>query len=228
MVFGSAKSAVLGLFMLLAAIVTLVITPREHLGDSVKPIDLDAMVPQAFGPWRVDPTVLPLIAVEEITAVSDQIYAKVLNRTYINDRNERVMLTIAYGGNQSDSLRLHRPEVCYAVQGFTVSSPFDSNISVSERTLGVKRLVAQNGPRYEPITYWTVIGNRVVAGRIQRKLEQLKYGLTGVIPDGMLVRVSSIGRDETLAFKLHDVFIADLYAALGPEAMNHIMGEPSL
>jgi EpsI family protein len=81
--------------------------------------------------------------------------------------------------------------------------------------------------RYEPITYWIVIGRRVVSGRFQRKLEQLKYGLTGKIPDGMLVRVSSIGRDEARNLSRQDSFIRDLYGALDKGALERVMGDAS-
>ena len=30
------------------------------------------------------------------------------------------MLSIAYGKNQSDALQLHKPEICYPAQGFTL------------------------------------------------------------------------------------------------------------
>jgi len=56
--------------------------------------------------------------------------------------------------------------------------------------------------------YWIVIGRRVVSGRFQRKLEQLKYGLTGKIPDVMkpgifLARIHSYGISTGHSIKAH-------------------------
>jgi EpsI family protein len=38
----------------------------------------------------------------------------------INPQGYRIMLSIAYGKNQSDALQLHKPEICYPAQGFTL------------------------------------------------------------------------------------------------------------
>ena len=82
--------------------------------------------------------------------------------------------------------------------------------------------------RYEPITYWMVMGSKVVTNGVERKLEKLRYALTGNIPDGMLVRVSSLNRDEAVAFKRQEAFIKDLSAALDEYASKKIMGTASL
>ncbi len=56
------------------------------------------------------------------------------------------------------------------------------------------------------------------------KLETLRYALSGKIPDGMIVRISSVSRDEASAFALQDQFIGDLYAALDATGRAEIMG----
>jgi hypothetical protein len=42
---------------------------------------------------------------------------------------------------------------------------------------------------------------------IEEKLQQLKYGLTGSVPDDMLVRVSTIDTDKEKAYRLQANFI---------------------
>jgi hypothetical protein len=49
---------------------------------------------------------------------------------------------------------------------------------------------------------------------VPRKLVQLRYGLLGEIPDGMLVRVSSLVNNSEDAFALQARFIADLSLAI--------------
>ena len=88
----------------------------------------------------------------------------------------------------------------------------------------VRRLVAKLGGRVEPITYWVVVGDRIALSGTEQKIEQLTYSVKGIIPDGMLVRVSSIDRDSAHAFKIHDVFIADLAKVLNTEEVPQIMG----
>jgi hypothetical protein len=48
---------------------------------------------------------------------------------------------------------------------------------------------------------------------LQEQIEQLRYGLRGEIPDGMLVRVSSLNRDSKNPFALQARFINDLQRA---------------
>jgi len=146
--------------------------------------------------------------------VLDAIYDQTLARTYVNSRGQRVMLSIAYGGDQgSDKTQVHRPEFCYAAQGFQLSKSFENEVAMATGALPVRRLTAVQGTRNEPITYWITVGDQVALPGISRKLLQIRYGITGKVPDGMLVRVSSIGDQAPTAYALHDEFIKDMLAA---------------
>ena len=90
--------------------------------------------------------------------------------------------------------------------------------------LPLKRLVAGHGSRNEPITYWLVIGRSVASFGYGHRIALLKYGLTGRVPDGMLVRVSSIDDDEAQSFRMQDVFLRDLLAAVTPQFRNRLIG----
>jgi EpsI family protein len=89
----------------------------------------------------------------------------------------------------------------------------------------VRRLVAQLDSRTEPITYWMVIGERVTITGTETKLAQLSYGLRGQIPDGILMRVSSIDRDSAAAFELQQRFIAQLARAVPPASQTMAFGQ---
>ena len=71
------------------------------------------------------------------------------------------MLSIAYGGDQSDTMAVHKPEVCYPAQGFQILKNATASFSTGDGNIPVKRLVATQGPRIEPITYWTTVGDTV-------------------------------------------------------------------
>ena len=211
--------------MFMAVLLTLAVTPHVRVGGAVYAPDLEALIPRAFGEWKIDDDALePISAEVPGDDRAGRIYSQVLNRTYVDDSGRQVMLTLAYGGEQSDALAVHRPEVCYSAQGFKVTIPYDHVIHVADRELEVRVLAAQLGARFEPITYWFVIGDRVATGRMQRKIEQLKYGLTGSIPDGMLVRVSSIEKDTAKAFQLHERFVNDLVGALDADGKTRLIG----
>jgi EpsI family protein len=206
----------LGIVMFVAAGLTLALTPTKHLGEERK-IDLEALVPERFGEWTMDPGVVALIVSPDAQAIIDKIYSQTLARTYVNSRGERIMLSIAYGGDQSDSMQVHRPEVCYAGQGFQIVDSAVGYMSTNHGDLPVKRLLAKKGARNEPITYWITVGDQATHTGLAQKLVQLRYGLTGTVPDGMLVRVSTISADQEHAYRLQDAFVKDMLGAL-PQA----------
>ncbi len=72
----------------------------------------------------------------------------------------------------------------------------------------VKRLLATQGARVEPIIYWLTVGDTVAVNSLKWKLAQMKYGLTGKVPDGMIFRVSSLG-DEENAYPVQENFIRE-------------------
>lgn len=225
----SLKHLVIGIFMFAAAGMALALKPTHKVADGRPKVDLEVLIPQAFGDWKIDETIVPLIADPELQAKLDKIYNQTLTRTYINSKGERIMLSIAYGGDQSDSMAVHKPEVCYPAQGFQIlKRPVVSNFSIdSGASIPVKRLVATQGARIEPITYWTTVGDKVAVNGWKWKLQQMTYGLTGKIPDGLLFRISSIQADEANAYQLQDEFTRELLHAMSPGGRQRIIGNPS-
>lgn len=223
----SFKHLVVGLCMFAAAGMALALKPTQKIADAGPGVDLEVLIPKQFGDWEIDETIVPLIANPEQQAVIDKIYRQTLSRTYVNSRGERIMLSIAYGGDQSDSMAVHKPEVCYPAQGFQIMKKMAGTFSTGVGDIPVKRLVAAHGSRVEPITYWTTVGDAVAVSGMKWKLQQLKYGLTGKIPDGLLFRISSIQADENLAYRSQDDFSRDLLGSLTPEGKERIIGNLS-
>lgn len=224
----SFKHLIIGLCMFAAAGMALALKPGAKVADASPRVDLETLIPKTFGDWKIDETILPLIANPEQEALINRIYNQTLTRTYVNSRNDRVMLSIAYGGDQSDTMAVHKPEVCYPAQGFQIlKSPTISTFTVDNGSIPVKRLVAAQGPRIEPITYWTTVGDTVAVSGLRWKLQQLKFGLTGKIPDGLLFRVSSIQSDDTRAYQVQDAFTRDMLKAMSPGSRQRIIGHPN-
>ena len=182
------------------------------------------MVPRTFGEWQVDTRVMPLQVDPATQAKLDKIYNQTLGRTYVNRNGDRVMLSIAYGGDQSDNMGVHKPEVCYTAQGFTVRDGEQGSLDTGMGVLPVKRLFAVAGARQEPITYWITVGRKATMPGIEQRLQELRYGLSGTVPDGMLVRVSSIGGDAAAAYALQDQFVRALLASLDTPARERLVG----
>lgn len=219
-----AISIVLGVAMAGTSALTGALTPRPRAPLPHERFSLEQMIPERFGPWVLDPTVVPLTPDPEQQGVLEKIYDQTLSRTYIDPAGRRVMLSIAYGGDQSKSLQLHLPEVCYVAQGFDMLGDDDDLLPTRYGQLPVKRLVARLNERNEPITYWITIGDKATRTGIQQKLRRLAYGLSGEIPDGMLVRVSTIQADAGAAWQIQDRFVADLLGVLAPKDRAHLIG----
>ncbi|MES2716508.1 MAG: exosortase-associated protein EpsI, B-type [Pseudomonadota bacterium] len=200
--------------------------PTRHMADQVGMPDLERMFPRSFGTWRVDTSMPVILPSPDVQALLDKIYNQVLSRTYVNAEGQRIMLSVAYGGDQSDGTSAHRPEVCYPAQGFAITSNQVASVPLAQGLLPVRRLMSNLGPRHEPITYWVVVGGEIVTTGIGQKLAQMRYGLRGVIADGMLVRVSSIGNDMAQGHAMQERFIADLSRQLDPRAGARVFGRP--
>lgn len=197
--------------------------PRNSIATA-KPIKLEQVFPQHFGDWKIDTTVVPLEVSPELKAKVASTYDQTLSRTYIDAQGYRIMLSVAYGGNQSsDSTQVHRPEFCYSAQGFTISNGHNDTISIDGHMLPIRRLLAINGARIEPISYWVTVGNEATQPGLGRKILQLRYGLSGKVPDGLLVRVSSID-DNPEAYKKQNQFIIELAASMEKAEARRVFG----
>jgi len=218
------RNFVVFVLMLVAVGLAYAAKPRERVADEGPKVDLEAMVPKNFGDWSVDASVVPVLPSPETQALLNKLYNQTLARTYINKNGQRIMLSIAYGGDQSDAMQVHRPEVCYAAQGFQILGELRGSLGTTFGSLPVKRLLAQQGPRIEPITYWVTVGDRPTYVGFRQKLVQMSYGLTGKVPDGMLVRVSSIDKDQARAYGVQEHFVQQMIDAMSTEARTRLIG----
>jgi len=199
--------------------------PTPHRPSGWSAIHLDAAIPRQFGKWQMDQSIVPLQPSPDVAALLDRIYTQQLSRTYASPDGQRLMLLIAYGENQLElTTQAHMPDVCYPAQGFNILQRTDALIGLGVGALPVARLVAQAPGRTEPLTYWIAMGDAVLQNEMQRRLSRISYALRGVIPDGMLVRVSTIDTDVARAYRSQDVFIRDLYSSLQPDVVSRIYG----
>ena len=223
----SLPNIVLLLLMLLSAGMASALRPTISLADERTPINLKAMVPTAFGDWQEQLNMSAAIVDPTQKELLDKIYSETLTRTYVNRAGYRIMLSIAYGKNQSDALQLHKPEVCYPAQGFALLAKQAGSLDLLGKPIAATRLQTRLGQRVEPITYWTVVGDHVTTGGIDKKLTEMRYALSGRIPDGMLVRVSSIDPANDNAYAMQSQFSNQMLQAIAPELRNRFAGDPA-
>ena len=220
----SRRDIVFGGGLLAAAAGASALTPRRHVILLPAGGELEKMIPKRFGGWETVPSaqfVLP----KEPGSLSDRLYNQTLTRLYQSAVGIPVMVVMAYGQTQNDLLQLHRPEVCYASVGFQISgSAVDSVGLRNGASLPVRELVATNDTRVEPIVYWTRIGDNLPTSGNEQRVAKLKQQIAGIIPDGILVRMSTVADPSKEVFTALRGFAAKLVEAVAPANRALLIG----
>ena len=215
--------------MSLAFFLSFYLKPTYNISEQKGSFKLEEIIPQSFGNWSYLPTNQNNFVSPEVKQTLDKIYSQTLSRTYIDEHENVVMLSIAYGGNQSnDTMQVHRPEYCYRAQGFIVTDASEETFNIGKKSLAIRNLIADQGQRHEQISYWITIGDKSTLPGLQRKLIQIAYGLSGQVPDGMLIRVSTISNDSEKGYALNKQFIRELINGMSHENLTKIIGKGSV
>ena len=130
---GMTKAWILAAAMAATAGFSAVFLPRPDPAAQVRAqTPLESLFPERFGNWRLDPAAAALIRPAFEQARQFQMYDQVLERTYLDDQGRQIMLSVAYGRQQSVGLQMHKPEVCYRAGGFHVQDVADGEIVLVE------------------------------------------------------------------------------------------------
>lgn len=201
--------------------------PNFKTAASYDNFHLETITPNDFGDWKVDGGTVVGIVNPQQKEVLDSIYSQTVSRTYVNSAGRRIMLSLAYGADQSHEKQVHKPEVCYPAQGFKIIEKSKSTLVTSSGEIPVMRLTAQLGGRTEAITYWIRIGDDIVRGVFEQNKARVTYGFKGIIPDGLLYRVSEINGDTEQSYLLQEQFVRDFIAALNADSRHFFIGKTS-
>lgn len=215
----------IGILALLASIVAYMLRPTILMADTFPRQPLASEIPTAMQRWnKVSDDVMVVDPTQE--AVLNYLYAETFSATYRDANNHRVMLSIAYGRDQADGHDVHKPDLCYPAQGFTIleSSVISLALGV-EYSIPAQYLKTRRSTRAEPLIYWTTAGDRVYLGKFGKKRVAFEYSLKNLIPDGLVVRVSVIEEDEQLAKRLINNFVADWYASSSDQGLRRFFGK---
>jgi EpsI family protein len=148
--------------------------------------------------------------------LSRALYSNLLTRVYADGENPPVMLLVAQSGSQTGVLQIHRPETCYTAGGYHISPVTPQPIQVGPRVVPANSMDASADGMVEHVLYWTRVGNRMPASWKQQRLAVAEQNIRGIIPDAILVRVSTVSDDANSARETLQAFVRSLIGSLPP------------
>lgn len=212
-----------------AAVGAVALKPAPVPRGAAPAFQLEQIVPMAFGGWKAVPHAGAQLVNPQTQELLDKLYSQLLTRVYVDDNGYRIMLTMAYGDDQRGGLQAHMPDVCYPAQGFSVSSRERVDLRTPFGVVPSRRLNTAMGSRVEPVTYWFNFGSQALASDSpwEKRMVEFRFGLSGEVPNGILVRVSSIDRNTQVAYGQQERFIQEMLAAVTPVDRKRLAGLPS-
>lgn len=214
----------LAFLMCIASAAGIALRPSATAKEKGTGITLESAVPNVFSDWTELAEQSVQVVNPQTKELLDKLYSQLLTRSYINKQGYRIMLSMAYGDDQRGGLQAHRPEICYPAQGFKLSKVEDGKLETIYGKIDVRRISTSLGTRNEPVTYWLTVGNQVIRSTFDKRIAEIRLGLTGQIPDGLLFRVSSIDGDSTRGFRMQQKFVADLMASVPATTRRQLSG----
>ena len=208
------RKLLLGLLFCSAAGVAVWRTPRKHI-DLLGRQKLDDLVPKNIASWKFVAASGLVIPPED--QLSRLLYSQLLTRVYSDGVNPPVMLLIAQSGSQTGVLQVHRPETCYTAGGFTITRLAPHRIPFGAAVLQANLMDATAEGTTEHVLYWTRVGDRVPASWREQKIAVAEQNLRGLVPDAILVRISTVTNDPSAASATLDAFARALIGSIPPE-----------
>ena len=174
-----------------------------------------SLVPKRFGIWQSTDSGDVLLPPPD--TLRDRLYDNLVTRSYTAPGQNTVMLLLAYNNAQDGVLQVHRPEVCYPVGGFQLSETREIPFRDGTRVIPANFFTAVGPDRVEQVAYYTRLGQDYPRTWAEQRLAVMRANLAGDIPDGMLMRVSLLGRNAASAQAELEQFASSFMAAAPPK-----------
>jgi len=184
---------------------------------------LEKAIPDRIGHWRRATSSGLVLPPRDETEI--RTYDQVLGRVYTSAAGPPVMLLIAFGAGQTGLFEIHRPEACYPAQGYTMSDREAVQVAIAGRApVPAIFWTANSDVRIEQLLYWTRVGHYFPQNWAETQLAVVSSNLVRQLPDGILVRMSTISPDraESLTELAH--FARALVHSLGPPGRHLLLG----
>lgn len=191
-------------------------------GATVARPQVAKLIPGQIGEWRLAPFADVLIPQAE--KAEDRNYDEVVTRYYENPSSAGIMLLVAYGSAQVGDTELHRPEACYPVAGFRLRRWPTIRLDAGGSAIPARSLTAVATGRVEQLLYWTRVGREFPTSSVAQRWSAMRQTLDGSVPDGVLVRISTINADRNTAVGIMERFAGELLAAGGPALRTVLTG----
>jgi len=218
----SRRDLLLGGACLAVAGVTYARMPRQRLA-SIPKGRLEALAPDHVGEWRYETAsgiVLP--PPDELARL---LYDQQVTRGYVSEKQQPVMLVMAYGSSQGGMLQVHRPEICYPASGFRLTDTKLETLPVGDgHSIPVRSFTATSDTRVEQVMYWTRIGDSLPTSWTSQRIAIMRSNLAGAVPDGLLVRLSTLGQNGAAARVTLERFAHELLATIGAPGRRQLLG----
>lgn len=191
--------------------------------STAKPLrkdELEAITPKTIGQWQFETTsglVLP-----PSDQLRDRIYSQLLTRTYSAPDGSQLMLLMAYSPSQDGVIQIHRPEVCYPASGYRLTTNRLHDLRLGAVDVPTRFIVAESETRTEQLMYWTRLGRHIPSNWRGQRTAVISENLEGRIPDGILVRFSTVGNSD--AGPMLDAFAKTLFAIAGDPLRRLLIG----
>ena len=203
----------LGLAFLSAAGVAAARQPNTNI-DYLGKNKLEDVVPKQIGKWKFAASSGLVVPPED--QLSRALYSQLLTRRYTDGENPPMMLLVAQSSSQTGILQIHRPEICYTAGGYQLSAIEPHPIELPYGKLRTMSLSATSDSRTEQIVYWTRIGDHLPTSWREQRMAVAMDNLRRLIPDAVMVRVSTFGNDKTAALASIEQFIRSMLDSVAP------------
>jgi len=198
---------VLLFIMLLALWLSFTLRPTVDASKRLPAETFTNEIPEQFGGWVRVPSksiAIDLYQKMEGERTTDNPYDDTFIQSYRNEQGHVLELAIAYGALQRQEVKIHRPDLCYYAQGYEVNAllPEAFTFSSVSQTIDGQRMQVRSRGQTQLVSYWIRVGDLFSQSAWQTRLYLIQQGLLGHVPDGVLVRVSSVVEDNAADIEL--------------------------
>ena len=190
----------------------------DYLGKN----KLDKILPEKLGKWTFVSSSGLVVPPED--QLSQALYSQLLTRVYTTESGAPIMLLVAQSASQTGILQIHRPEFCYTAGGYDLSPSTPHAVNLGRSTLPALSISASILGKTEQIVYWTRIGEHLPLSWRQQRMAVAMDNLRGIIPDAVMVRVSTYGNDKAAALADVDDFIRAMIGSVAPQVRRVFIG----
>ncbi|MFL6727730.1 MAG: exosortase-associated protein EpsI, V-type [Sphingomicrobium sp.] len=201
------RKVLLGLLFCSSAGIAAWRRPTKHL-DYLGRDKLGDIVPTTIGQWNFVAQSGLVVPPED--QLSRALYSQLLTRVYSDGESPPIMLLMAQSGSQTGVLQIHRPETCYTASGRQISTVVPQPVRVGSKIIPANAMAATADGLTEHVLYWTRVGDKMPGSWKVQRLVTAEQNLRGIIPDAILVRVSTIRNDADGAWAALESFIRHL------------------